>query len=264
MSIKLRLPLIAASVLLWAAIAGATPSASSVSFPPDPPVQIRNWVITEAGCCSGFSWSDDGADVTFFDRGGLWRLDPVTRQKTFESPAPGLSSPSGRYLIERTDQPNSAVITDTLLNQTWDFRLGGPSLEFSREEDRVAFSVRPRGFLPSYARLASIYVASVDASDSLLVTRMFGGPIGWFPDGERLLLSGRQTLDDPAGIWIYNLKSGELNQIVTADFVRRASISPTGRFIAFVRSFAEDPSDSGLWIHDTATATQRRIAVCQR
>ena len=257
----------AAAVLLGAAVvAGGAGLPSSVALPPDAPAQIDNRAITEAGCCSGFSWSDGGAGVTFFDREGderqgLWALDTTTLEKTFESPAPRLKSPSGRYLIETTGRPNSAILTDTLLGQTWDFPLAGPYLLFSPLEGRVLFSVRQPGSLPSYARLASIYTASVDGSDVRLLTRMFGRPIGWFPDGERVLLSGRQTLDEPSGIWIYNLGSGELKQIVTGDFIRRTSISPGGWFVAFVRSFTEDPSDSGLWVYEAAAQTESRIAV---
>ncbi len=263
-----RLFRIAAAVLLGAAVVGAGGARLPliVSSPPDPPAEIDNRAITEAGCCSGFSWSDDGDDVTFFDRDldgrqGLWALDTTTLEKTFESPAPRLTSPSGRYQIEQTGTPNSAILTDTLLDETWEFSLAGPYLLFSPLEDRVLFSVRQPGILPNYARLASIYTASVDGSDVRLLTRMFGGPIGWFPDGERVLLSGRQTLDEPSGIWIYNLSSSELKQIVTGDFIRRTSISPGGRFVAFVRSLTEDPSDSGLWLHETASETNHRIAV---
>ena len=230
-----RLFRIAAAVLLGAAVVGAGGARLPliVSSPPDPPAEIDNRAITEAGCCSGFSWSDDGDDVTFFDRDldgrqGLWALDTTTLEKTFESPAPRLTSPSGRYQIEQTGTPNSAILTDTLLDETWEFSLAGPYLLFSPLEDRVLFSVRQPGILPNYARLASIYTASVDGSDVRLLTRMFGGPIGWFPDGERVLLSGRQTLDEPSGIWIYNLSSSELKQIVTGDFIRRTSISPGG------------------------------------
>ena len=246
--------------------AGGAGAPSSVALPSDAPAQIDNRAITKAGCCSGFSWSNGGAGVTFFDlerdgRQGLWSLDTATLEKTFESLAPRLASPSGRYQIEKTRTPNSAVLTDTLLDQTWDFPLGGPYFLFSPLEGRVLFSVRQPGSLPSYARLASIYTASVDGSDVRLLTRMFGGPIGWFPDGQRVLLSGRQTLDEPSGIWIYNLGSGELRQIVTGDFIRRTSISPGGRFVTFVRSFAEDPSDSGLWVYETTAETERRITV---
>ncbi len=266
-SIRLRVPLVAASVLLCAGLfgIGASPSDSRALLGSDPLAKINTWQIADAGCCSGFSWSDDGATIAFFDadqdgRRGLWQLDLITLHRDFESAAPVPASPSGRYLIERTATPNSARITDTLLDRTWDFRLGGPNLRFSPLEDRVVFSVRSQGFLPDFARMASIYTARVDGSDSTLVTSMFGRPIGWFPDGKRLLLSGRQTLNDPAGIWVYDLKTNELDQIVIADFVRRASISPAGRFVAFVRSLAEDPSDSGIWLYDTATGRQRRVA----
>ena len=266
---KLRRPRLfstAAAVLLGAAVVGTGSAGlpSMASSPPDLPAQIENRAITEAGCCSGFSWR--GGDVTFFDRGlsgrhGLWALDTATLEKTFDSPAPRLTSPSGRYLVEKTGRPNSAILTDTLLDRTWDFPLGGPYLLFSPLEGRVLFGVRQPGTLPSYARQASIYTASVDGSNVRLLTRMFGWPIGWFPDGERVLLSGRQTLDEPSGIWIYSLGSGELKQIVTGDFVRRTSISPGGRFVAFVRSFTDDPSDSGLWVYETAAGSQRRIPV---
>ena len=113
---KLRRPRLfstAAAVMLGAAVVGAGGDGlpSSVAFPPDARPQIDNRAITEAGCCSGFSWSDGGDGVTFFDRDldgrqGLWALDPANLEKTFEAPAPRLTSPSGRYLIEKTGRPN--------------------------------------------------------------------------------------------------------------------------------------------------------------
>ena len=242
---------------------GGEPPSAALSEP-DSAAQISNRAITESGCCSGFAWNDDGGTVTFFDREGdsqpgLWALDTSTLERKFHSPAPPYTSPSGRYRIEKTGRPNSARVTDTLLDKTWEFSLGGPNLVFSPAEGRVVFGVREPGTLPSYTRRASIYVASVDGSDVRLLTRMYGWPIGWFPDGERILLSGRQTLEEPSGVWIYSLGSGELEQIVEGEFLRRTSISPGGRFVAFVRSFTEDPADSGLWVYELAVKTETKI-----
>ena len=257
----------AAAVLLGAAVVGSGSAGLPLAaFWPDSPAQIANRAITEPGCCSGFSWKEDGSGVTFFDRKGdhqqgLWALDISTLEETFHSPAPQLTSPSGRYLVERTERPNSAILTDTWLDQTWEFSSGGPYLLFSPAEGRVIFSVRELGSPPVWARRASIYVSSVDGSKPRLLTRMFGGPIGWFPDGDRVLLYGRQTLEESSGIWIYSLGSGELEQIVEGEYLRRTSISPGGQFVAFVRSFTEDPADSGLWVYETAARTAHRIPV---
>lgn len=262
---RLKLLSTAAAVLLGAAVVGSGSAGLPLTaFWPDSPAQVSNRAITEPGCCSGFSWKEDGSSITFFDRKGddqqgLWALDIATLEETFHSPAPELTSPSGRYRIERTERPNSATLTDLWLDLTWEFSAGGPYLLFSPAEGRVVFSVREPGSPPVWARRASIYVSSIDGSKTRLLTRMFGGPIGWFPDGDRVLLYGRQTLEESSGIWIYSLGSGELEQIAGGDFLRRVSMSPGGRFVAFVRSFTEDPADSGLWVYETAARTTRRI-----
>lgn len=246
----------------FSALAGASPKPAVAALLPS--TLVANWRITDPGCCSGFSWSRDGESVTYFDRdprgiGVLWGLNPATGRKRLESRSPKLTSPSGRYVLERRSTDGSIQITDTLLDRSWVFDRSGRSLLFSRDEDRVAFGVRQPGALPRYARPASIYVSGLEGTDRRFLTQMIGGPIAWLPGGDRLLLSGRQSPGDQTAVWIYDLKSDALRKLFSADFLRGTTVSPDGRFIAFFRTLDRDPSQSGLWVYDTATSMRRRI-----
>ena len=255
---RLRRLLLSVLIAITIVASGATPS--------EEPVQVLNWALTDPGCCSSFSWADNSNSITFLDKppnrpSGVWKLHTLTKERTLEGTTPTISSPLGRYLIDPTPYRNSALITDTLQDKTWHFPHGGPLLYFSPNEQHVLFSVRPAGFLPNYVYRRSIYTARVDGSELNHIADLIGDPIGWFPDGERLLLSGMQTASTKRALWIYDMTSKELQPIVEANFLDAVSISPGGRFIVFVRSLSDLSSDSGLWIYDIATTSERRLTL---
>ena len=53
--------------------------------------------------------------------------------------------------------------------------------------------------------------------------------------------------------------SGELIELVRAERVRSAQLSPDGRWLVYAVTFSGDPEQDGIWLLDTASQEKRRL-----
>ncbi|RME63608.1 MAG: hypothetical protein D6782_09905, partial [Alphaproteobacteria bacterium] len=73
----------------------------------------------------------------------------------------------------------------------------------------------------------------LDGSDPRRLVSLFGGGFaGWFPDGERILLVGRDTPDEEeVTLRVLNLDTGEQVDLFRHRRLRGLEISPDGSWV---------------------------------
>lgn len=111
-------------------------------------------------------------------------------------------------------------------------------------------------------RMVEVWIANLDGSESRVVARLIGGGVsGWFPDGQRLLVSGRESLSDDPYLAALNLADGSLTVVARGPRLRGGTLSPEGGWIAYQITFSGDPAQDGLWVARTDGSEARRLEV---
>jgi Tol biopolymer transport system component len=122
---------------------------------------------------------------------------------------------------------------------------------FSMDGRQVAWLERAPGAQPSsnVDRLVRVWVANADGSNARrLGPTVRAADLTWFPDGNRLLFTGRDTDGGNPGIYVLDIAAGALTRVVAAFSPRGARLSPDGTHIAYLAALEENPDDNGLFI----------------
>jgi hypothetical protein len=170
----------------------------------------------------------------------------------------GIRSPDGRYLA----YPESgATYIETADGERWVAPSSGRPVLFSPDSTRIAWQIA-YSTVNFDRRQVEIKVAAVDGSNAQTVVTLAGGGLAdWFPDGQRLLISGRDEADRLDYYAVYDLATGEVTPIVEAAELRGALLSPTGEWLAYQVTFTGDGQADGLWIRPVAGGEARRAEV---
>jgi dipeptidyl aminopeptidase/acylaminoacyl peptidase len=81
------------------------------------------------------------------------------------------------------------------------------------------------------------------------VAQLVGGAlVGWFPDGQRVLVNGSESLEAEPFLGAVNVADGAFTGIVRNAEIRGGLISPEGGWIAYQVAFSGDPARDGLWV----------------
>jgi Tol biopolymer transport system component len=111
-------------------------------------------------------------------------------------------------------------------------------------------------------RVVEVWVANVDGSESRVAARLIGGGVsGWFPGGERVLVSGRASLSDDPFLAAFNLSDGSLTVVARGARLRGGTLSPDGGWVACQITFSGDAAQDGLWVARTDGGEARRLEV---
>jgi Tol biopolymer transport system component len=81
----------------------------------------------------------------------------------------------------------------------------------------------------------------------------------WFPDGQRLLFTGRDTDGGNPGVYILDITAGTLTRIVDAFSPRGLRLSPDGTRIVYLATLEEKPEDNGLFIANADGSAKRKL-----
>ncbi|BCX02402.1 MAG: hypothetical protein KatS3mg053_0340 [Candidatus Roseilinea sp.] len=239
----------------------ATPTRPTIAATPSPmPRSSPAFVpLTSGGCCVQPFFSPDGRRVLFLDKPdgtapvGIWAVavDAPLSPPTLFTERLG---PFSRDLSLALDLQNGQTVIERLSDGArWMINNGGRAVTFSPDATRIVWTVLQEsgGF---DVRRVEIYVADVDGSDVRLVaTRFGGGPLGWLPDSNHLLIGGRANRNDPSPtLSVLNVDTGALRDLVAVERLRGASISPDGRMLAYFVAQARDASQNGMYLLDLA------------
>jgi len=243
----------------------ATPTSDPVSataVPTDTPTPSPTPVppikqLTAGGCCVQPSWSPDSRQVWFLDKPspdaptGIYAVDidaplvePFRVLDLIGLYSPDLSLvayPEGRNtIVEQLDNGERWVIP----NQ-------GQAVVFSPDARRIAWEIEEING-PYDQRRTDIYMARFNGEDPVLLATVYGGGLlGWLDD-QRILFSGRPSLDvRERTLTALDLSSNIAVDLVTAERFGGIAMSPGGEWVAYFTPFNEGVARNSIWIQRT-------------
>lgn len=219
--------------------------------------------LTTGGCCVQPFWSSDGTQVRYIDRpdptlpSGLWGVDVSGGEPEFITDRLGIVSPDGSLIAYL--EAGETYVERTSDGERWVVPSGGRAISFSPDGSLIAWQVA-LSQLNFDRRTVEVWVARVDGSGARLVGGLTGGGLsGWFPDGRRLLVSGRESAGADPFLASLSISDATLTVITQAERLRGGSISPEGGWIAYQVTFSSDPALDGLWATRTDGSEANRL-----
>ena len=247
------------------------PPTATPTLPPPTPTPTPTPVpslrrLTEGGCCVNPAWLPDSRRLVFIDRPpdgpvGLYAVDTEEAgPPTFFAERLGYYA-AGYSLLW---QPVGETIRVQRLSdgQTFTLRNGGRTINVSPDGRRVAWQVTPtQEGVPIEQRLSQIWVADIDGQNARQVASLLRASLtGWFPDGGRLLLSGRPDPKSQAiALSVLNLADGGLTELTRVERLRSGTVSPDGGWVLYSVAFHPDKAQNGLWIARSDGSERRRL-----
>ncbi len=260
---------LAAATLAPASTGTALPTATvtSVPTPTSTPAPVLRQ-LTTGGCCVQPSWSPDGSQVWYLDRpdatspSGLWGVSANGGEPAFITHRLGLYSPDRSLLAY--PEGGQTYIERLATGERWLAPSGGRAISFSPDGQLIAWSIAS-STVNFDRRLVEVWVARVDGQEARRVAELRGGGFsGWFPDSQRLLVSGRDE-EQAAGnadiqfIGVLNLADGSVRPILRSRNLRGANLSPDGGWLLYTVAFTGDPAADGQWVIPTTGGDPRRL-----
>jgi dipeptidyl aminopeptidase/acylaminoacyl peptidase len=232
-----------------------TPAPTATPSPtPTPEPALRQ--LTTGGCCVQPSFSPDGEQVLFIDKPeeraptGIYGVDLARPQPTPELANNTIGFRSPNRSIVAVIEGGLIRFTDETAGQSWTVDTGANWPRFSPDGSQILWVATDREG-PYDRRQSDIWLANVDGSNPQLLLSVYGGGFaGWFPDGRRVLLIGKDLpAEERRTLFVYDLDSQERTNLLSHKRIRDAEISPGGGWIVFFLSMTQDePLENGLWV----------------
>lgn len=258
-----------------AATATATPAPTRTPLPsPTPAPVLRR--LTDGECCAGPSWTADSKTVVYIDKPGdsaptaYYGLDVTQANPRPQVFRDRIASYTGdfKYIVTRGD----GVATIERVEDGATFRINtgrcgttpptGCNVTLSPDRTKVIWSVTAQATGPFEQRQTRIWLANLDGSDARVIGNWLSTRAGasWFPDSQRLLLSGRPSLDSQElALAVMNLADGGVKEIVRGERIQRGALSPDGQWLLYTVAFHDDPAQNGAWLIRTDGTERRKL-----
>lgn len=210
--------------------------------------------MAPAGCCQEFRFAADGR-LVYYDkpaddsRTGSWAFEPSNGQRRFLTAGFGTFSPD----LTLAALPNRATLSTALIDLASGRTLAtlpnraGLTL-FSPDKRQVAYLQRSAQQDGAEApQRFELGLANTDGSQRRVI---WNGrelaSLAWFPDGRRLLLTGRDADNRRFGLWVVGT-DGSASLVVESKGLNNAALSPDGQWLAWVVTL-QGPERSGVWL----------------
>ena len=250
-----------------------TPTASPTPSPTPPP-QARQ--LTQDGCCVAPSWSPDGSKVIYLDKPspdaatayyGIDVTTPGAKPEVFEA---RVAQWTGDFQYITTRGDGFAIIERPSDGKTWRINTGrcsiiaptGCQVTLSPDRQQVVWSITAEATGPFEGRHTQIRMANIDGSNARTIASLLSTRAGasWFPDGRRLLVSGRpDTTTQDIAFWVLDLADGSMKEILRGERINRGALSPDGQWLFYTIVLDDHPERNGLWLIRTDGTDQRKL-----
>ncbi len=245
--------------------ATATP-APTVAAQPFKPFVMK---LTDGGCCRNPVWHPDGARILYTDAApnqplaATWAVPAdASGPPTVFFPSAATVAPDGSRIAYPDFTNHVTRIQEFGKQSTATIANNDAYVWFSPDGRQVAWLERAPGAQPSsnVDRLVRVWVANADGANA----RQRGNTVRaadliWFPDGQRLLFTGRDTDGGNPGVYILDINAGTLTRIVDAFSPRGLRLSPDGTRIVYLAALEENPADNGLFIANADGSGKRKL-----
>jgi hypothetical protein len=149
----------------------------------------------------------------------------------------GIFSPDGA--LSAYPEAGLTYVERVATGERWPVPAAGRAILFAPDSAQIAWQTAS-STINFDRRAVQIWVANVDGSAARSVTSVVGGGLGdWLPDGQRVLVSGR---DSGKTSWPRSIDDGSLVTVIEAPNIRGAQVS---------RAAAAELPDRVLRRHDT-------------
>jgi Tol biopolymer transport system component len=161
----------------------------------------------------------------------------------------------GKTTITYLASPLSEEVIDS-----WSLPANGRPISISPNRTRIAWTVS-NDDAPPELRVSEVWTANFDGTEPQSVARLNrGGFSGWITD-DRLLLSGRESLEsNETVLYGYSLIDGSMEELLRAERPRGYRLSPDRRWMIYYVSLSEEPAQNGLWLLRTDTGEIRQLS----
>ncbi len=252
-----------------------TPTPTSTPTPsptPAPRPSLRQ--LTSGGCCVQPSFSFDSQQVLYIDKpsadmsSGIYGVNLADLQPTsvLVNSVIGFRNLDGT--IVATPDGELTLFTNEVSGESWTVNTGGNWPSFSPDSRQIIWTATDQEG-PYDRRQSDVWLANIPPSPPLaggagggrLVLSLYGGGLaGWFPDSQRILLIGRDNPnEEKQTLFVYDLINDRRTNLFTHKRLRGGEISRGGSWIAFFLSFADEPTENGLWVISADGTTRRQL-----
>jgi hypothetical protein len=241
----------------------STPAPTPTPSPtPRPPLKQ----LTSGGCCVQPSWSPDSKQVWILDKPSA-DAPPGTYAVNIDEPMKlpfrvldlvGLYS-RDLSLVAYPDGRDT-IVERLKTGERWTIPNQGQAVVFSPDAKRIAWEIEESNAdQPFDQRRAQIYLARFDGEDPVLVATVYGGGLVDWIDDQRILFSGRPSLDVRERTLVaLDITHNVAIDLVTAERIGGIAISPGGSWLVYFITFDEDASRNGIWIQRTEDGSGAR------
>jgi hypothetical protein len=219
--------------------------------------------LTAGGCCVQPFFSPDSRLVLFIDKAsqdapvGIYGVDVTGPASTGERDHKvkliyetiGFRSPD-HTVVARPDAADGSKMrfAEEVSGRSWLVDTYGEWPVFSADGQQIYWNVTDRRG-PYDERRTDIWVANVDGSNSRRVMTVYGGGAeAWFPNGQHILLVGRENkIGEEEALVVLSLADGSTLELAREKRLRGGLVSPGGSWVVYFVTFSDDPERDGLW-----------------
>jgi Tol biopolymer transport system component len=241
--------------------ATATPEPPTMT--PTPAPALRR--LTESGCCSQPFWSPDSQQVWYIDRpderpAGVWGVSvegDAVPMRIVDRPV--FFSPDGAYVYYL--EGGQTVIERRADGQRFTPPTQARPVTFSPDATEILWQISPQTAGFNDRQPTEIWMAALDGGDARRVFTVYGGSVAdWFPDGRRLLMTGKRDPNESnRAVFVYDTESGESVELMRGERPRNVDLSPDGSWVVVMNTFSDDPAEDGIWLIRADGSERRKV-----
>ena len=220
--------------------------------------------LSTGGCCSYAGWSDDSEWVLYLDG----KIDEVT-PGLFSLPRAG-GSPS--RLTERFgafsqdwsmvayEESGQVFVERWADGARWPIQSNGRAVSISPDMTHLAWEYGSQGIQSPDRNQTQVWISSVRGENARELVTIHGGDfVGWVGGSDAIIVNGRLSPPDPAGIWKIDTATGAGQLLFKVERPESILVSSSGNWVAFVIAFDVDLSQNGIWVLKTDGSYAERL-----